>query len=89
MQLTSDQVKLFETWIRQKFEQPHCPMCQGIQWRIGKLIQPVTESVFDDETEANMVQMICKNCGNVLLFDVHTIDGWHARSPHSSAWWVM
>jgi hypothetical protein len=36
-----------------------------------------------------MVQLICKNCGHVLLFDTRYIKGWNAHEDASTSGFMM
>jgi len=86
MRLKDDQKKIFEDWIRRKIEHPTCHVCQANQWRVGDLLLPVVEDALEDvmRSDPRMVQLVCKNCAHVLLFDVRAIDGWIARTPSES-----
>ena len=87
MKLTERQSAVFSNWIHYKVEHPTCHVCQGKEWRIGQLITADTDSVLEDASHLpEMVQLVCRNCAHVLLFDVHGIEGWDATmTPSRSA----
>ena len=91
MKLTIDQQKLFENWLRQKIEHSSCTLCQANRWKIGELILPQTPDAVDDLSHItpHVVQLICKNCGHVLLFDTHYIKDWHATTDISHSGLIM
>ncbi len=73
MRLTFDQQRAFEDWLRRKVEHPVCGLCQSSQWQIGDLI-PLGDHLPTEPPGASMVQLICRNCGHVLLFDASRIE---------------
>jgi hypothetical protein len=87
MKLTSEQQRIFEDWLRKKMEHHSCQLCQANSWKIGELIVPENSDVLEEMTGsgAHMVQLICKNCANVLLFDVRRIQELHQHDSSSSA----
>jgi hypothetical protein len=91
MKLTQDQQKLFENWLRQKIEHSSCTLCQANRWKVGELIVPHVIDAVDDlsVTVPHMVQLICKNCGHILLFDTHYIKDWHETSDLSQSGLIM
>ena len=72
MRLTFDQQRAFEDWFRRKVEHHTCSLCQSSQWQTGDLI-PAGDHFSADRPGASMVQLICRNCGHVLLFDASHI----------------
>jgi hypothetical protein len=76
MRLTIDQERVVDDWIRQKVEHHICALCQSTHWRIGELITRGDHDPAYQQTRG-MVQVICDNCGHVLLFDVQRIKQWH------------
>lgn len=79
MKLTAEQKKVFEDWVRQKMEHHSCHLCQSNRWKIGELVVIGSTDVMDDlaVSAPNMVQLICQNCGHVLLFDVRVVREWN------------
>lgn len=79
MKLTTDQEQLVADWVRQKIENQSCSLCSATHWKVGELLHS-TETLAVDEFDAvsnhGMVQLICQNCGHVLLFDVRSISNW-------------
>ena len=76
MKLTIDQERVLDNWIHQKVEHHTCQLCQSTHWRIGELLlSPDRDPA--NHISTNMVQLICQNCGHVLLFDVSRIKEWH------------
>ncbi len=67
MKLTFEQGRAFEDWLRRKVEHPVCGLCQSTQWRMGELI-PFGDHLPTEPVGA-MAQLVCRNCGQVLLFD--------------------
>ncbi|HEX4131859.1 MAG TPA: hypothetical protein VHZ24_17635 [Pirellulales bacterium] len=83
MKLTAEQQTHFENWLRQKIEHSSCTLCQANRWKIGDLISgQVGDGVEETAPGARMIQLICKNCGHVLLFDTRYITNWD--SQHST-----
>lgn len=87
MKLSSEQELVFSDWLRQKMEHHACTLCQANKWKIGEVISDHESSVvnlFDPSGNSAMVQLICKNCGHVLLFDVRDIADWHQHDASQS-----
>jgi hypothetical protein len=42
-------------------------LCQSSHWRIGEMLTFSDQNY--ERASASMVQMVCQNCGHVLLFD--------------------
>ncbi|HWB01341.1 MAG TPA: hypothetical protein VG713_22780 [Pirellulales bacterium] len=90
MKLTSEQQKLFENWLRQKIEHSSCTLCQANRWKIGELVTGHVSDAVDDLAPATyMVQLVCKNCAHVLLFDTRFIQGWNEQQDVSQSGVVM
>jgi hypothetical protein len=81
MKLTERQAAAFNDWIHRKVERPTCQVCQSQQWRVGQMITGETDNVLEGGRQPDMVQLICKNCAHVVLFDVDGIEGWHSAWP--------
>jgi RNase P subunit RPR2 len=78
MRLNLDQQRVFDDWIRQKIEHHMCQLCQSPHWRIGELISSSDHNDPGEQSSSPMVQLICQNCGHVVLFDASRIKGLHA-----------
>lgn len=91
MKLTVEQQKSFEAWLRQKIEHTSCTLCQANRWKIGELINPrITDPVDDMSTSMpSLLQLVCKNCGHVLLFDAHYIAQWPEHQDMSQSGLIM
>jgi predicted nucleic-acid-binding Zn-ribbon protein len=91
MRLSADQQKLFENWLRQKIEHSSCTLCQSNHWKVGEIMTGHVggEAVDDLSPTTYMVQLICKNCGHVLLFDTRYIKGWGEREDMSTSGFIM
>jgi hypothetical protein len=88
MKLSSEQQTIFSDWVRQKMEHHACSLCQANKWKIGELMPEQNGTMLDDFDPARghgMVQLICQNCGHVLLFDVRIILHWHEHDISQSA----
>jgi hypothetical protein len=89
MKLTAAQQPIFADWVREKMEHHACLLCQSNQWKIGELIHPANDLVNDELDPShyhNRAELICQNCGHVLLFDVRFIRDWqkHEDESHSA-----
>ena len=88
MRLTSEQQQTFANWVREKMEHHACLLCQSNKWKIGELVHPVSDQVseeFDASHSPGRAELICQNCGHVLLFDVRYIRDWQQQdASHSS-----
>ena len=88
MKLTSEQQQLFADWVREKMEHTTCHLCQSNKWKIGELMHPSSDLAseeFDGVHSHGRAELICQNCGNVLLFDVRRIRGWQQDDSSQSA----
>ncbi len=88
MKLTTEQQQTFANWVREKMEHHACLLCQSNQWKIGELIHPACDLVaeeLDVSHSQGRAELICKNCGHVLLFDVRYIRDWHSQDESHSA----
>lgn len=88
MKLSPEQQALFSDWLQKKMEQHSCTLCQANHWKIGELMPERASSDvgdFDAATSRGLVQLVCKNCGHVLLFDVQYITGWNQHDISQSA----
>ena len=77
MKLTLEQERVLHNWIHKKVEHHICQLCQSNHWRIGELLLSPDRDPGNHST-SSMVQLICGNCGQVLLFDVSRIAEWHS-----------
>jgi hypothetical protein len=77
VKLTLEQERAFDDWIHQKLEHPTCHLCQSSHWKIGELIAAGDHNPGEHSTGA-MVQLICRGCGHVVLFDASQIKSLHA-----------
>ena len=86
MKLTAEQQTIFSDWVRQKMEHHACSLCQANQWKIGDLMPTHGTALdeFDVTSEHGLAQLICQNCGNVLLFDVRCIKQWNQHDTSHS-----
>jgi hypothetical protein len=87
MKLTTEQQKTFSDWVRQKMEHHACSLCQSNHWKVGELLLQVNSQAMEDidaTTMPEMAQLICQNCGHVLLFDVRAIPHWHLHDVSHS-----
>jgi hypothetical protein len=88
MKLTTEQQRVFSDWVHQKMEHHSCQLCQSNQWKIGELMPNSVGTAIDEFDAAaahGLVQLVCQNCGNVLLFDAHHIQGWGQHDTSHSA----
>ena len=88
MRLTSEQQQIFANWVREKMEHHACLLCQSNKWKIGELMHPAGELVseeFDASHSPGRAELICQNCGHVLLFDVRYIRDWQQDDTSHSA----
>ncbi len=77
MKLSIEQRRVFEDLIRKKLEHHVCQLCQSSHWSVGELIA-CTDHDPTYEASGEMVQLICDNCGQVLLFDASRIKQWQS-----------
>ncbi|MBS0209395.1 MAG: hypothetical protein JSS27_10600 [Planctomycetes bacterium] len=92
MKLTPEQQSSFEAWLRQKIEHASCTLCQANRWKIGGLVGTHTIDAIDDQIDKEqsaMLQLICKNCGHVLMFDTRYIAGWQDQQDLSKSGLIM
>jgi hypothetical protein len=90
MRLSTEQQKLFEDWLRQKIEHSSCTLCQSNHWKVGDVLAGhVVDDVDDMGPASQMIQLICKNCGHVLLFSTRYIKGWATRDDASTSGFIM
>jgi hypothetical protein len=88
MKLTSEQQQLFADWVREKMEHHRCMLCQSNKWKIGELMHPSSELAseeLDGVPSHGRAELICKNCGKVLLFAARHIRGWQQDDSSQSA----
>ena len=88
MRLTTEQQRAFTNWVREKMEHHACQLCQSNTWKIGELIHPSSELVteeFEASHSHDKVELICRNCGYVLQFDVRYIRDWQQPDESHSA----
>jgi uncharacterized Zn finger protein len=64
--LTNEQASKLQQWLNSKGVNLGCPMCGSAQWETGEVISG--RSVEDSSIVVPMVQVICGNCGYVMLF---------------------
>ena len=86
MKLTIDQQRVVDDWVHQKVEHHACQLCQSNHWRIGDLVLPGYRDPASPASGA-MVQLVCQNCGQVLLLDVSRIKQWHTVDTTSDLIW--
>jgi hypothetical protein len=86
VKLTIDQQRVVDDWIHQKIEHNTCQLCQSNHWQIGDLLSLTPRDAADHST-GGLVQLVCQNCGHVLLFDVSRIKQWHSVDTTSDLLW--
>jgi len=66
MPLTNEQANKLQQWLNSRGVNLNCPMCGSAQWETGEIISGT--SVDDSSNAVSMVQVLCGNCGYVMLF---------------------
>ena len=66
MPLSHEQVHKLEQWLDSKGVNRSCPMCGGGEWQMGEIVSGT--GVQDQGNVLPMVQVVCGNCGHVMLF---------------------
>ncbi len=66
MPLTNEQAHKLQQWLNSRGVNLNCPMCGSAQWETGEIISG--RSVIDPGNSVPMVQVVCGNCGYVMLF---------------------
>jgi predicted nucleic-acid-binding Zn-ribbon protein len=67
MPLNHEQAHRLERWLNSRGISFNCPMCGSTQWETGEIVSGVNVSGHGDVV-VPMVQVICSNCGYVMLF---------------------
>ena len=66
MPLTHEQIYKLEQWWDSTGVTRNCPMCDSGEWQAGEIISGT--DVSEGGNVLPMVQMVCGNCGYVMLF---------------------
>lgn len=76
-ELSSEEVKRVEEWLRGHDIQVQCPICGSPNWSPGTVIVPTkyseTAALVLGGVEYPMLQLICDDCGYVMLFSARPI----------------
>jgi hypothetical protein len=83
MKMTAEQQIRFEGWLRAKCSSLKCALCQSVRWKIGELPLPAHINPVDKPgaEEPVIVQLICKNCAHMVLFDFRRINADESPDP--------
>lgn len=76
MPLTQDQVKQFEKWFNSKATKKTCPVCDFDEWGVAEIIwapKYAPGSSIADHPTIPMVQVICRNCHYIMLFEAYSV----------------
>lgn len=77
MPIDETQQRKLETWIHQKCGELKCVACESKEWKPGDVLVPPSApeggGTIVGGPSFPMVQLICENCGNVLLFSTLTV----------------
>ncbi len=71
MPLTREQAYKLQQWLNSRGVNLNCPMCGSAQWETGEIVSGV--NVNDQRNTLPMVQVVCGNCGYVMLFSAMPI----------------
>ena len=66
MPLTREQAYKLQQWLNSRGVNLDCPMCGSAQWETGEIVSGT--SIEDTRNAVPMVQVVCVNCGYVMLF---------------------
>ncbi len=66
MPLTREQAYKLQQWLNSRGVNLDCPMCGSAQWETGEIVSGT--SIDDKRVAVPMVQVVCVNCGYVMLF---------------------
>ncbi len=66
MPLTREQAYKLQQWLNSRGVNLNCPMCGSAQWETGEIVSGT--SIDDTRNAVPMVQVVCVNCGHVMLF---------------------
>lgn len=66
MPLSQEQAHKLQQWLDSRGVSRNCPMCSSNQWETGEIVSGT--SVGDTGSAVPMVQVVCGNCGYVMLF---------------------
>ena len=66
MPLTNEQAYKLQQWLNSRGVNLNCHMCGSAQWETGEIISGARMD--DSGNVVSMVQVICGNCGYVMLF---------------------
>jgi predicted RNA-binding Zn-ribbon protein involved in translation (DUF1610 family) len=66
MPLTREQAYKLQQWLNSRGVNLDCPMCGSAQWETGEIVSGT--SIDDTRNAVPMVQVVCVNCGHVMLF---------------------
>jgi predicted nucleic-acid-binding Zn-ribbon protein len=66
MPLTREQAYKLQQWLNSRGVNLDCPMCGSAQWETGEIVSGT--SIDDTRNALPMVQVVCVNCGYVMLF---------------------
>lgn len=66
MPLSYEQAHKLQQWLNCRGTSGNCPMCGSSQWETGEIISGT--DMDDQRSILPMVQVVCENCGYVMLF---------------------
>jgi RNA polymerase subunit RPABC4/transcription elongation factor Spt4 len=76
-ELNSGEVKKVQEWLRERDVKVQCPICGSPKWSPGTVIVPTkyseTAALVFGGVEYPMLQLICDDCGYVMLFSARPI----------------
>jgi hypothetical protein len=72
MNASFEQRTTAEQWLQEKMKHRSCTVCEATDWAIGDLVTLRSSDIHDDVAGGNptMIQVVCRSCAHVLLFDV-------------------
>jgi len=66
MALSHEQAHKLQQWMDSRGVNRNCPMCGSGEWETGEIISGT--SVDNPDNVLPMAQLVCGNCGHVMLF---------------------
>jgi hypothetical protein len=75
MQITSNQLDLVKEQLQARMLQRDCPCCGENDWDVNEIVVLHTDDLCNEIVGQlpSMVQVICRECANVLLFDLNRV----------------
>ena len=66
MPLSHEQAHKLQEWMDSRGVNRSCPMCGSGEWETGEIVSGT--SVDDSGNVLPMAQLVCQNCGYVIMF---------------------